>query len=496
MAFSASIDQVTEGIKAAYDALDYDYTAYAQTHPDRLATVAALFGVDAPSPATSRILEIGCGDGANVIPMADRWPGASIVGCDLAARPVARGNAIIGDLQLGNIQLRVEDLRELPEDLGSFDYIIAHGFYSWVPPAVREALMAMIAARLSPNGVAFVSYNALPGSHVRQIAWDAMNFRTRNTHDPAQKVLQARELMQLMGEPGGTQYRLDTALREELADTDSRADSALMHDDMAVPNQPFYFHQFMAHATQHGLTYLGDAEVKMMTTAGLGANVRRFVADFDRLTAEQYLDFVRFRRFRQTLLTKASSTSNFAMLPARVRGMHVTVASSVVESMDQAEREGQPRNSVISTLDPAVAAMLRWLIDKSPATVTVQDVVRWRARHTPTDARSLEAVIAGMYAARFIALYSQPASVAVVAPDKPRASRVARRSALDHRQVVNQRHESVNLSDVHARKLLPMLDGTHDRRALLAGLGAQYDGGPDGLEAVLRFFAKMSLLVA
>ena len=50
-------DAVTDAIKVAYDAIDYDCTAYPQSHPDRLRTVAQMFGVDAPPVATARVLE-------------------------------------------------------------------------------------------------------------------------------------------------------------------------------------------------------------------------------------------------------------------------------------------------------------------------------------------------------------------------------------------------------------------------------------------------------
>ncbi|MBS0320457.1 MAG: class I SAM-dependent methyltransferase [Proteobacteria bacterium] len=488
-------DVVTDDIRRAYDAVDYDYASYPQTHPDRIATVAALFGVDTPPLATARVLEVGCGTGANILPIAARWPESRVVGFDLAPRPVDAGRAIIRDLGLTNIDLRVADLRELPAELGDFDYIIAHGFYSWVPDPVRDALLALIASRLSPQGVAMVSYNALPGSRVRQIGWDAMNFRTRNTTDAAARLRQAREILALMAEQGTSQSPRDSALRAELGESATRTDSALMHDDMAVPNEPFYFHEFMARAAGHGLNYLGDTDVRMMTPSGLSPNVRKFITRFDRLEAEQYLDFARLRRFRNTLLTRAGSTTNFAMQTSRVRAMQVAIASPLVQSMEEAEHAGKPRDSVLAPLDPSVAALARWLIARAPQTASFAEIAAWRNQHTPTDPRTPEALVSGMYVAGVVALYTDPAPVVSIAGPRPAVLPFVRRLAESQHLVPNQRHEAVNLHDPAMRTLVRLMDGTRDHAALLAGLGPSYPHGKEGLDAALRFFARVGLLV-
>ena len=75
---------------ATYDAVPYPGQPFAQTHPDRLATLAALFGLEAAPPAGCRLLEIGCGDGGNLLPMALGLPEASFVGFDSSPAAIAR----------------------------------------------------------------------------------------------------------------------------------------------------------------------------------------------------------------------------------------------------------------------------------------------------------------------------------------------------------------------------------------------------------------------
>ncbi len=160
--------------RTAYDEVRYSNYPYAQTHPDRLATVAALHGLPSPDPATARVLEIGCGAGGNLLAMAVATPGIRALGIDLASEPIAEGRAAIEQVGISNVQLRQGDVSDLRDGgLGEFDYVIAHGVYAWVPESVREDLLAAIHAHLAADGLAYVSYNANPGGYMRRALRDA-----------------------------------------------------------------------------------------------------------------------------------------------------------------------------------------------------------------------------------------------------------------------------------------------------------------------------------
>src|SRR3954464_2642524 len=130
-----------------YDDVPYSNYPYAQTHPDRLATVALLHGLEPPDPFHARVLELGCGAGGNLLAMAAATPGLHAVGVDLAHGPIADGREAALETGLDNVELHQGDVRDLADGrLGTFDYVIAHGLYAWVAPPVREATMAAIAA--------------------------------------------------------------------------------------------------------------------------------------------------------------------------------------------------------------------------------------------------------------------------------------------------------------------------------------------------------------
>src|SRR4051794_15066241 len=130
-----------------YDDVPYPSVPFPQTHPDRLATLATLFGMRTAPVEQCRVLELGCGDGANLIPMALVMPESHFLGLDLAGAPIGRGRETIEALGLRNVELRQEDLRAFATNVDGeqepFDFIVAHGVYSWVPEDVREALLSI-----------------------------------------------------------------------------------------------------------------------------------------------------------------------------------------------------------------------------------------------------------------------------------------------------------------------------------------------------------------
>ncbi len=162
----------------AYDEVEYPGQVFPQTHPDRLATLATVFGLSPAPPERCRVLEVGCGDAGNLIPIAMGAPGTECIGFDLSATAIAKGQAIANELGLTNIKLSQADLMAYHPD-GKFDYIIAHGFMSWVPPPVQERLLQLCRESLAPQGVAMISYNTLPGFHLRRMLREMMRIMSR-----------------------------------------------------------------------------------------------------------------------------------------------------------------------------------------------------------------------------------------------------------------------------------------------------------------------------
>src|SRR5262249_54910244 len=126
---------------SSYEEVPYQGFALFLTSPDHLAALARLFEQSPPEVETCRVMELGCARGDNLIPMAFSLPRAWFCGVDLSPSQIAVGKTAIVELGLKNIELHARGIQDLGPDLGQFDFILAHGVYSWVADSVREALL-------------------------------------------------------------------------------------------------------------------------------------------------------------------------------------------------------------------------------------------------------------------------------------------------------------------------------------------------------------------
>lgn len=482
----------------AYEEVAYVGRPNRKSHPDRMATIATLLGMDPPPPSSCRVLEVACGDGGNLVPMAASLPGSRFVGFDFAPSGVARAKRMAAELGLANAEFLALDLREFPASLGRFDYIIAHGFHSWVSPDVRAHLMPMIERHLAPNGIAFVSYNTYPGCYVRRALWEILRYHTRDVADHRAKLVAARSLIALLSEPASTHSETDALLRQELQQMGTHNDSALAHDDLGVPNDPVYFHEFVAELERSHLMFVAEAELHTMVGLGMTPRVRHALGSMDRLTREQYLDFVHFRRFRQSLVCHAGALSRFAVDAARVKSMHVSASAGLLAQA----RDGKAANP---DDDATVRALKQHLVAIWPRSIAFAELVVALAGAVPTGAAApapetaVVNAIVQCYGIGLVELYMEPPAVAVTAGERPKAFGPARWQAANAAELVtNVYHEPIELNDPVLRPLLTRLDGTRTREQILAEPGMIFAGpnGPALLQRALGEFARLALLVA
>jgi hypothetical protein len=462
--------------------------------------VATFFGMQPPPVPTCRVLDIGCSDGANLVPMALGLPHAHFVGVDLSASAIAAARGLAERLGLANVTLHEGDVGALAPSLGAFDYIVAHGVYSWVPPPVRDAMLALARDRLSPQGVMFVSYNVLPGARVRQVAWDVLHYATDGIADPRERMDAARRLARIIADGAPALQEGDEALRAEFRGLAQRPDSSLFHDDLALPNDPVYFHEFAAHAARFGLAYLAEADVYTMSGVGLSADARALVGTLDAAGREQYLDFVRLRRFRQSLLRRSDATIDEAAPAARLAAMQVGADPSLLRAAESGKIAEFARG-----VDPAgggggpVRAVLDALIAAAPSVISMSELATLVAG-APL-ARPLPALVTELYVSSLVQLHVSPPALTAIAGERPRASPLARLQAAAQEDLTNLLHARTRIADPNARALLGFLDGTRDRATLARLLvdparGLDAEQAPRFVDHALTQFARLALLQA
>ena len=297
----------TDLIRDRYDAVPYRHGAVPDSHPARIGAIARLLGIDAAPPDHCRVLELGCGEGMNLLPLAERFPKSEFVGVDFSAKQIAAAEAARAACGIGNARFVCADLRAWKPE-GAFDYIIAHCIYSWVPAEVRDRLLALCAGALAPNGVAYVSYNTLPGwalpGGVRKILLQEISALTSPEAQMARAVQVLDSLAECMKDQPGS-YAAN--LRDTIADMRAKPPGLLFHDELAAVNDPCTFTEFTTHAVRHGLHYVAEAHYATMQSALLPATMHAALAplhaDFTR--TQQFMDVLFQRWLRNSLLSRA-----------------------------------------------------------------------------------------------------------------------------------------------------------------------------------------------
>jgi protein-L-isoaspartate O-methyltransferase len=467
--------------------------------------MAILHGLSPAPVAGCRVLEIACCEGANLIPMAYAIPASEFVGFDLAKLPIERGQRRIAALGLGNVRLLHMDMLEAGADLGRFDYIIAHGFYAWVPEPVRDRLLAFCSEQLTENGIAFISYNAMPGGHLRTMMREMMFFGSRSVEDPEQEVAEGLKFLHLVAEalPESDIYR--ALIESQLQRMEKHSLASTRHDEMCGVYHPVHFTEFVEHAGRHGLQYVCEAQLPPPTDPCYRSDLQAKVesaAGRDFFRREQLLDFVRMRSYRETLLCREGHALRRDFAAAQFSKL--LFASQV--NCAPGEKDGNtaftlPGGIRMESNHPGVKALLTGLEKAWPSARSFEELepcLNGTGLGLDADGALL---LTRLAVSKMIELRMWRAPVAESLSARPRASASSRQEARTGVQLTTLLHRVASLEDVRVRTLLCLLDGTRDRVELQRAMNAKFPEAPaaeldEGLDVMLRLFLISGFLEA
>ena len=270
-------------LQKSYDELPYISAAFSETSPARLEALASFLSFTPPSSKSAKVLEIGCSYGGNLFPFAIANPQAKALGIDLSEVQINKAKELAAQMRVDNIEFKAKDICDFTDadvsDYGKFDYIICHGVYSWVPDVVKDAILKTIKRFLSPNGVAYVSYNTYPGWKIKDTIRDFLLFGTRNIEDKTAKVARARELLKVLGEyakfcqKDGNVSQIFVNFESMKFHIDhilTTNDSYIAHEYLEVFNNPIYFRDFADHLAKNDLAYLAEVGLEDVFKSKLG----------------------------------------------------------------------------------------------------------------------------------------------------------------------------------------------------------------------------------
>lgn len=515
--------------QASYENLLYPMLSYRQAHPNRLHTVARLLGMEPAPVETCRILELGCASGSHIIPIAAYWPETTIVGVDFGHSQIEEGQRFIEDLGLTNITLVAADVRDIDDSFGQFDYIIAHGLYSWVPADVRPVILNAVKEHLAPQGVAYISYNALPGWNMMHIARELMLYHTQGIDDPAEKVDAALGIIDFISENHTSDspayqsfldaYQVLLSVHKKIGGP--REPSSVYHDELETYNQPFYFNEFMAHAAEHGLVYLAEADFAQVFPTSMDPDVQQALAELGNgnvIEMETYMDFVRNRTFRQTLLVHADAPTKRQL---SLRPVVAFLRAIGIAHPPTPPADGQLPDSFVGgegiifrTDHPISQAALLHLSEVTPQSLTFSDLMDAacarlgieEASADDAEALALNLLRAYAYSMKLVDFEGAPSPFVNAVSDKPMVHPIVRYFAQLTPRVTNARHERVELDPI-TRTLVPHVDGQRTVAELVGVMQALVDGNiiavnddngdpitdPDKVTAILTQQVDLSL---
>lgn len=497
----------------SYDEIPYPAFPYAQSHPDRLATLATMFGMRPQSIERCRVLELGCGHGANLIPMAFDLPNSEFIGIDLSETAIAQGREAVAGLGLTNIRLDAADIMQVGKELGEFDYIIAHGVYSWVPAMVRDRVLAIAHEHLAPQGIAYVSYNAMPGCHVRLMLREMILFHLRNVNDPRQRLDQTLEFLRgLLAAPESEENTAPGLIKDEIKGLLERDPGVLFHDELSEEYFLIAFVDFVAHAASHGLRFVAEANIYDMEEAKYAKETQQQLRQYsggDRMLREQYMDFLKCRKFRQTLLCHDSIEIPDHPIADRIAGMYLTSSASAVSpnpdlTGNSVEEFKGRLGAGMKTDHPLAKTAMGHLIQVWPATLHFNDLLAIcrDLLGDAADPEALKEILSTLYRVGLVDAHVRAPNCVSRAGTHPAAWPLARFHAERGVTIPTLRHTSIEATGEIERRLLTLLDGTRDRAALCAQLAAMMQPQPRPeklmaeLEKNLTKLARFGLLVA
>jgi methyltransferase-like protein len=426
------------------------------------------------------------------------------------------GRARVQALGLDNLEFVAGDIARMDlTAFGQFDFIIAHGVYSWVPSAVQEALLSAFRRLLAPEGVAYMSYNVYPGWKSKQVLRDAMQLASGASATPDEKVREARGIVDFLEEVSPADGVLARVVADYRAQSEGFGDSYLLHDELETFNEPCYFYEVVGRAGAHGLAYLAEARPEAMFPGNFGPKVEEYLlkkCGGVQVLVEQYIDFVVNRMFRESLLVHAERAPQIHYNPdrSRFRRLHIAAWAPPADGqtrLDKSRQEyEQSDGATLFTNDPGIKAALDALSARWPWTQSRQELVD--AVHarlvseglTPSasvgdliDNLMSVLILQGQARCRLDPVLPEPAPAPLQLQEAARRM-VELAGSESEASTFNLWHETYMLSPLH-RRLLPLLDGTRDRDALVEALLAvvredtipiEHDGKPVSGEAELR----------
>lgn len=302
-------------LKNSYDSFLYVSKPFSSTNINNLQAKAKMYGLNPVPLKEARVLELGASCGGNIVPQALYYPETTFTGIDLSGVQVKHGNDIIDSIGLKNVTLLEKDILDIDESFGTFDYIIVHGIWSWVPDVVKDKILSICNMNLSDNGIAYVSYNTYPGWKRLEQLRDIMLYSEKRAKDQdlLERTLYTKSVLKMVADTMNIddRSRAQSAYKiNNIHNVLNSNDYYVAHEYLEAFNDPVYVSDFIERARKQGCAYIGDEVLQRSFITWLADDVTnniRTLSHDNYVDKEQFYDYVYDTQFRMSLLTKLSN---------------------------------------------------------------------------------------------------------------------------------------------------------------------------------------------
>lgn len=251
--------------------------------------------------------DLGCGSAKTLNIMAAANPHGQFYGMDLNPEHIAEAQRFTDEAANDNVTLLARDIAAGWEDLPVFDYMVLHGFISWVSPEIRSVALRFVAEKLKPNGRLLISYNAMPGGRSIGLLGKFLNLTASNTDPGLPQAERAKVAVDAARFLRDSKVPLFSAGTMGDRVDDLKEIQYVMHEFFNSHSLQFYFSDVAQELAALGLSYAGDVELPLnRADLVIPSGIRSFHDWFDDpVQRETIKDFIMDNSFRRDVYVKS-----------------------------------------------------------------------------------------------------------------------------------------------------------------------------------------------
>lgn len=295
--------------------VSYTHGFYKELAPSHLSFAALLQGFAAPGSGTEPLAycELGCGQGVTTNLLAAANPHIRFHAADFNPAHVAGARDLARAAGLTNVQFHEQSFAEFLDnrDLPEFDIVALHGIYSWISPENRRVIVRFLREKLKPGGLAYVSYNAMPGwAPILPLRHLLNEYAQAQASGPIlRRVGESIAFMERLAEAEPRYFAVNPRASEHFKDLKNRSRAYVAHEYFNRYFTPFFFADMARDMAEAKLSWAASAAVlDNVDPVNLSPEQQKLLGTIDDIALRQTVrDHMVNQQFRRDIFLKGTA---------------------------------------------------------------------------------------------------------------------------------------------------------------------------------------------